>query len=126
MSENVIASNKRIAKNTLLLYLRMFYNLIISLFTARVILHALGFTDYGLYNVVGSVTTMFTFLRSAMGNATNRYIAFGVGKGDEEELKKTFSTCVIVHAIIALLIIVLCNDISIIWHTNNPNCTSSY
>ena len=119
MPEKVITSNKRIAKNTLLLYLRMFYSLLISLFTARVLLHSLGFTDYGLYNVVGSVTTMFTFLRSAMGNATNRYIAFGVGKGSAEELKKTFSTCVIVHAIIALLIIVLCEVVGLWLFYNN-------
>lgn len=108
-----LADNKRIVKNTLLLYLRMFYSLIISLFTARVILQALGFTDYGLYNVVGSVTTMFAFLQSAMGNATNRYIAFGVGKGDAEELKKTFSTCVIVHTIIAILIVILCEAVGL-------------
>lgn len=108
-----LSDNKRIAKNTLLLYLRMFYSLLISLFTARVVLQALGFTDYGLYNVVGSVTTMFTFLRSAMGNATNRYIAFGVGKGDADELRKTFSTCVIVHAILAILIIVLCETVGL-------------
>lgn len=108
-----ISDNKRIAKNTLLLYLRMFYSLLISLFTARVVLQALGFTDYGLYNVVGSVTTMFTFLRSAMGNATNRYIAFGVGKGDLDELKKTFSTCVIVHLIIAATIVVLCEVVGL-------------
>lgn len=108
-----ISDNKRIAKNTLLLYLRTFYSLLISLFTARVILQALGFTDYGLYNVVASVTTMFTFLRSAMGNATNRYIAFGVGKGDLGELKKTFSTCLIVHTIIALLIVVLCEVVGL-------------
>lgn len=108
-----LSDNKRIAKNTLLLYLRMFYSLLMSLFTARVILQALGFTDYGLYNVVGSVTTMFTFLRSAMGNATNRYIAFGVGKGDLEGLKKTFSTCVIVHTILAVLIVVLCEIVGL-------------
>ena len=108
-----LSDNKRIAKNTLLLYLRMFYSLLISLFTARVVLQALGFTDYGLYTVVASVTTMFTFLRSAMGNATNRYIAFGVGKGDFEELRKTFSTCVIVHSIIALLIIILCEGVGV-------------
>lgn len=113
MPDNNNSSNKRIAKNTLLLYLRMFYSLLISLFTARVILQALGFTDYGLYNVVGSVTTIFVFLRSAMGNATNRYIAFGVGKGDLEELKKTFSTCLIVHTIIAILIIVLCEVVGL-------------
>lgn len=111
MSE--LSNNKRIAKNTLLLYLRMFYSLLISLFTARVLLHALGFTDYGLYNVVGSVTTMFVFLRSAMGNATNRYIAFGVGKGDLEELKKAFSTCLIVHTIIAILIVLLCEVVGL-------------
>ena len=109
-----ISDNKRIAKNTLLLYLRMFYSLLISLFTARVVLQALGFTDYGLYNVVGSVTTMFTFIRSAMGNATNRYIAFGVGKGDAEELKKTFSTCVIVHIILAVIIVVVC-EVAGLW-----------
>lgn len=109
-----LSDNKRIAKNTFLLYLRMFYSLLISLFTARVVLQALGFTDYGLYNVVGSVTTMFTFIRSAMGNATNRYIAFGVGKGDVEDLKKTFSTCVIVHAILAVLIIVVC-EVAGLW-----------
>lgn len=113
-----LSDNKRIAKNTLLLYLRMFYSLLISLFTARVILQALGFTDYGLYNVVGSVTTMFMFLRSAMGNATNRYIAFGVGKGDIEGLKKTFSTCVIVHAIIAIAIIILCEVVGL-WLFHN-------
>lgn len=108
-----LSNNKRIAKNTLLLYLRMFYSLLISLFTARVVLQALGFTDYGLYNVVGSVTTMFTFIRSAMGNATNRYIAFGVGKGNLEGLKKTFSTCVIVHTILAVLIVVLCEVVGL-------------
>lgn len=108
-----ISDNKRIAKNTILLYLRMFYSLIISLFTARVVLQALGFTDYGLYNVVGSVTTIFTFLRSAMGNATNRYIAYGVGRGDVDELRKTFSTCVIVHSIIAFLIVVLCEVVGL-------------
>lgn len=108
-----ISSNKLIAKNTILLYLRMFYSLLISLFTARVILQVLGYTDYGLYNVVGSVTTMFVFLRSAMGNATHRYIAFAVGRGDIDELKKTFSTCIIVHAIIAVLIVVLCEVVGL-------------
>ena len=108
-----VSDNKRIAKNTLLLYLRLFYSLLLSLFTARVLLQALGFTDYGLYNVVGSVITMFTFIRSTMGNATNRYIAYGVGKGDTEELRKLFSTCVIVHLIIAFLIVILCEAVGL-------------
>lgn len=102
------SENKRIAKNTMLLYLRMIYGLAISLFTSRVILQALGFTDFGLYNVVGSVTTMFVFLRSAMGNATNRYITVALAKGDMEEQKKIFSTSLIVHSIIAFAFIILC------------------
>lgn len=110
---NNISANKRIVKNTIILYINMFYGLLISLFTARVILQSLGFTDYGLYNVVGSVTTMFVFLRSAMGNATNRYITVAISKGDEHEKKKIFSTCLIVHTIIAALIIVLCEVVGL-------------
>lgn len=111
------SENKRIAKNTMLLYLRMIYGLAISLFTSRVILQALGFTDFGLYNVVGSVTTIFVFLRSAMGNATNRYITVALAKGDMEDQKKIFSTCLIVHSIIALAIILLC-EIAGFWLFN--------
>ena len=111
------SDNKRRAKNTMLLYLRMIYGLAISLFTSRIILQALGFTDFGLYNVVGSITTMFVFLRSAMGNATNRYITVALAKGDMEGQKKIFSTCLIVHSIIALAIILLC-EIAGLWLFN--------
>lgn len=111
------SDNKRIVKNTMLLYLRMIYGLVISLFTSRVILQALGFTDFGLYNVVGSITTMFVFLRSAMGNATNRYITVALATGDMEGQKKIFSTCLIVHSIIALAIILLC-EIAGFWLFN--------
>lgn len=109
--------NKRIAKNTIFLYIRMIYGLVISLYTSRVILNALGFTDFGLYNVVGSVTTMFVFLRSAMGNATNRYITVALAKGDLNEQKKVFSSSLIVHSIIAIAIILLC-EIAGVWLFN--------
>lgn len=109
--------NKRIAKNTIFLYLRMIYGMLISLYTSRVILNALGFTDFGLYNVVGSVTTMFVFLRSAMGNATNRYITVALAKGDLNEQKKVFSSSLIVHSIIAIAIILLC-EIAGVWLFN--------
>lgn len=107
------SSNKRIAKNTILLYARMLYSMLISLYTSRVILQALGFEDYGLYNVVGSVVTMFVFLRSAMGNATNRYIAYAIGKDEQERLKTVFATCVSVHLIIAGVIVVLCEVVGL-------------
>jgi O-antigen/teichoic acid export membrane protein len=101
------ANNKRIAKNTLLLYVRMLFGMLVSLYTSRVILQTLGVEDYGVYNVVGGVITMFTFLNGAMASATSRYITFEIGKGNMEQLKKVFSTSLQIHAIIALLIVIL-------------------
>ena len=86
------ANNKRIAKNTLLLYVRMLFGMLVSLYTSRVILQTLGVEDYGVYNVVGGVITMFAFLNGAMSSATSRYITFEIGKGNMEQLKKVFST----------------------------------
>ena len=108
-----ISDNKRIAKNTLLLFLRMFYSLIISLYTTRVVLSSLGFTDYGIYNVVGSVVSMFVFLKSALGNASNRFITFALGKGDETRLNVVFSTSVLVHFILGLIIVVLAETVGL-------------
>ena len=105
--QNQSANNKRIAKNTLLLYVRMLFGMLVSLYTSRVILQTLGVEDYGVYNVVGGVITMFTFLNNAMSSATSRYITFEIGKGNMEQLKKVFSTSLQIHAIIALLIVIL-------------------
>ena len=105
--QNQSANNKRIAKNTLLLYVRMLFGMLVSLYTSRVILQTLGVEDYGVYNVVGGVITMFTFLNSAMSSATSRYITFEIGKGNMEQLKKVFSSALQIHAIIALLIVIL-------------------
>ena len=70
----------------------MLFGMLVSLFTSRVILQTLGVEDYGVYNVVGGVIAMFTFLNSAMSSATSRYITFEIGKGNMEQLKKVFST----------------------------------
>ena len=107
------SSNRRIAKNTLLLYLRMLVVMGVSLYTSRIVLNVLGVTDFGIYNVVGSIVTMFVFLRSALGNATNRYISFALGKNDYENLKKVFSTCLIVHFFLAVLVVLLCETIGL-------------
>ena len=80
------SNNKRIAKNTLFMYARMLFLLCISLYTSRVVLATLGVEDYGIYNVVGGIVTMFTFLNYAMGNSSHRYITFALGKGDKKEL----------------------------------------
>lgn len=100
MSNQTSENNKRIAKNTLLLYFRMIFLLVISLFTSRVILQTLGVEDYGIYNVVGGVVSMFAFLNSAMAGATQRFMNFDLAKNDEEALSITFSTALIIHFII--------------------------
>ena len=101
------ANNKRIAKNTLLLYVRMLFMMAISLFTSRVILNTLGVEDYGIQNVAGGVVAMFGFLNSSMSSATQRFITFALGKGDEERLKTVFSTTLQIHALIAFIIVLL-------------------
>lgn len=106
-------SNKRIAKNTLLLYARMLYTLILSLFTARVVLHSLGFEDYGLYNVIGSIVSLFVFLRSAMGNSIHRYITFAIGKGNNEEVQKVFSLSLLIFSGLAIIIVILCETVGL-------------
>lgn len=106
MSNNS-ANNKRIAKNTVYLYLRQILVMVVSLYTSRVVLATLGEVDYGIYNVVGGVVTLFTFLNFAMGCATSRFITFELGRKDYERLNIVFSYSVIIHIGIALLILVL-------------------
>lgn len=100
-------NNKRIAKNTMLLYVRMLFIMAVQLYTSRVILNTLGVVDYGLYNVVGGIVTMFAFLNGAMVTSTQRYITFELGKGNMQRLKEVFTTCVQIHLIISLIIIIL-------------------
>ena len=101
------SQNSKISKNTFLLYLRMLLLMGVSLYTSRVILATLGFEDYGLYNVVGGIVTMFTFLSSAMGSASQRYITFALGTNEEQEIKAVFNTTCLVHWILALVILLL-------------------
>ena len=100
-------NNKRIAKNTLLLYVRMLFMMAISLFTSRVILGTLGVEDYGIQNVVGGIVAMFGFLNGSMSSATQRYITFALGKGDKDRLQTVFCTALQIHALIAVIIVLL-------------------
>lgn len=101
------ANNKRIAKNTLLLYVRTLFIMLVTLYTSRVVLNTLGVTDYGIYNVVGGVVAMFGFINGSMSSATQRYITFALGRSDMENLQKVFSTALQIHVLIAVLIIIL-------------------
>lgn len=100
-------NNKRIAKNTLMLYIRMLFTMVVSLFTSRVILQTLGIEDYGVYSVVGGIIPMFAFINGGMVAATQRYLSFEIGKGNLTQLKKVFSTSLQIHALIAFIIILL-------------------
>lgn len=104
---NIQSNNKRIAKNTLLLYGRMLLTMTISLYTSRVILQVLGIEDFGVYNVVGGIISMFAFINGGMIAASQRYITFEIGTGNKEKLKKVFSTSLQIHALISILILIL-------------------
>ena len=107
MSNQTSNNNKRIAKNTLLLYFRMLFMMAVSLFTSRVILNTLGVEDFGINNVVGGIVAMFGFINSSMTSATQRYITFALGKGEEKWLNTVFSTSLQIHCLIAVLILLL-------------------
>ena len=98
---------KRIARNTLMLYFRMFVLLLIGLYTSRIVLAALGEDDYGVYNVIGGVVSMFAIISGTMNAAVSRFITFELGKGAEAQLKKVYSTAVVIQLSIALLIVLL-------------------
>ena len=107
------ANNKRIAKNTIALYFRMIVTTLVSLYTSRVVLNTLGVEDYGLYGVVGGVVTMFSFLKATMSGATSRFLTFSLGKGDQKDLDDTFSTSLIIHFGIAVVILILAETVGL-------------
>lgn len=112
------SNNKRIAKNTLLLYFRMLLTMAVSLYTSRVVLQTLGVEDYGIYNVVGGVVAMFSLLSGSMSSAISRFITFELGRNNIDKLKKVFSSAVTIQIGIALIIIVLAETIGL-WFLNN-------
>jgi len=113
-----MSSTKNIAKNSLFLYLRMFLNMGVGLFTAGIVLNTLGITDYGIYNIVGGFVSMFSFLNSSMSSTTQRFLSYDLGKNHLVQLKKTFSTIVIIHFGIALLIVLALETFGL-WYINN-------
>lgn len=112
------ANSKRIAKNTLLLYVRMLLLMLISLYTSRVNLQALGVEDFGIYNVVGGVVAMFSLLSGSLSAAASRFITFELGKGDKDRLKRVFSSTVTIQLLLIGIIVCLLESIGL-WLLNN-------
>lgn len=117
MPENT-SSNKRIAKNTVFLYIRMFISLVVSLYTSRVVINVLGVEDYGIYGVVGGVVGMLGFLNSSMTGATSRFISYELGRGDKKRMSDTFSNAFLSHGLIALFVLIISETVGL-WFLNN-------
>lgn len=113
-----MGSNKTIARNTIFLYFRMLLLMLVSLYTSRVVLQQLGVEDYGIYEVVGGVVGLLSFLSGALSAGSSRFLSFELGKGDKENLKRYFSTIVVIHYILAIIIILLIEYFGI-WMLHN-------
>ena len=113
-----MSNSTRIAKNTIALYFRQILIMLVSLYTVRVVLATLGAEDYGIYNVVAGVVTMFGFLSGAMATASQRYFSFDLGKGDTEHLKTTFSVTFQIYLLIIAVVVLIAETFGL-WFVNN-------
>lgn len=111
-------NTKRIAKNTLMLYGRMMFGMIVSLYTSRVVLNTLGVVDYGIYGVVGGFVSMFSLISSSLSSAVSRFLTFELGKCDKARLEKAFSTSLMIHFVLALIVLLVAETVGL-WFVNN-------
>ncbi len=101
-----------------MLYIRMLFSMLVTLYTSRVVLDKLGVSDFGIYNVVGGICTLFTFLNGTLSSSTHRFLIYEIGTNNIEKLKRVFSTSLFNHVLIALFIFILCESIGI-WLLEN-------
>ena len=118
MNETNKSGNKIIAKNTLLLYVRMFLTIIIGLYTSRVVLQVLGVDDYGIYNVVGGFVYLLSYIKTGFVAATQRYLNFALGQNNNEELNWVFSNSLTVYYIFAVVTLLVSETFGL-WYLNN-------
>ena len=113
-----ILNSKYIAKNTIVLYIRQIFILVISLYTVRITLNILGATDYGIYNVVGGVVVLFSFINSAMASSTQRFLNFYLGKKDLINTNRAYSSSIIIHLGISIFFILLAETVGL-WYVHS-------
>ena len=116
--ESQSANNKRIVKNTILLYGRMVLLMAINLYTSRVVLANLGVEDFGIYNVVGGIVAMFTMISGALSSSISRFITYELGTGNVKRLNEIFSTSVTIQIIFSAILIILAETIGM-WFLNH-------
>lgn len=113
------SNNKRILKNTLFLYIRMFLALAVALYTSRVVLNTLGVVDYGIYNVVGGIVTMFTIITATMAGSTQRFLSLELGKVENGRVGETFNMFLTLHLILAVIVLLLGESVGFIFLFKN-------
>ena len=117
MEDSRSKNNKRIAKNTFLLYFRMLFIMAISLYTSRVVLHELGVRDFGIYNVVGGVVAMFTILSGSLSSSISRILNIELGRNDRNGLKEVFVSSVNIQLFLSILVLLLAESVGV-WFLN--------
>ena len=113
-----LQNGRRIARNAVMLYLRMFLMMAIGLFTSRVVLRELGIDDYGIWNAVGGVVTMFTFITASVSSAIGRYLAFELGRSDMRKLRRVFATSLTVQLLMCAVLALLVESVGL-WFLNH-------
>lgn len=114
---NFDVDKKRIAKNTVYLYIRTFISMIVSLYTSRKILEALGVEDFGIMNVVGGIITLLTFINGSMSGATQRFLTYELGRGSEGHFNRVFNMAIYIHAFMALIVLAGAETVGL-WFVN--------
>lgn len=117
MSNQESEKNKRIAKNTIALYIRTLITMAVGLYTSRVVLNVLGVEDYGVYNVVGGVVSMFSIVTASLSQSISRYLTFELGKGNQDKLRSIFCTSVNIQLLMSLVVFILMECIGV-WFLN--------
>lgn len=113
-----MADTKRLAKNTLFMYVRMLLIMVVGIYTSRVVLDKLGVDDYGLYNAVATIVAIVVFLNTTLSTSTSRFLTYQLGEGDMGKLKNTFSTALYSHLILAVIMLLLLETIGL-WYISN-------
>lgn len=104
---NDLSKTKRIATNTILLYIRMFVVMVVSLITVRVVLRSLGAEDYGIYNVISGVIAMVSFVGTAMSAATQRFYAYAIGEGNLKEQNRVFNVSIVIYIVLSIALVLI-------------------
>lgn len=105
------SNNKRIAKNTLYMYIRMLITMVVGLYTSRIVLATLGASDFGLYNVIGGIVVVLASINGTLATGTQRFLSYAIGENNETKLNTVFSTAVLIHLIFAIILFIIAETI---------------